>query len=169
MSFRRLVWWAGGGAVLVAVALAAVVAVRLAGGKTGGPVQTVKAPAKTDEVALLAQLDRVLDAERQIKRLQIGLLVWIKNSLTPEQLAKLSAITKDGAASLIDATRNRLTSKVDRVRQAAQKMAASGRDPSAIARMMDEKVKPLLDAGNPLEAEIQLDRILAEIEKSGAN
>src|SRR5260370_18543599 len=45
MSFRRLVRWAFVASVLVAVALAAVVAVRLAGGKTGGPVQTVTAPA----------------------------------------------------------------------------------------------------------------------------
>jgi len=46
MSLRRLVRWAVGAAVLVAVALAAVVAVRLAGGKSGGPVQTEKAPAE---------------------------------------------------------------------------------------------------------------------------
>jgi mono/diheme cytochrome c family protein len=45
MSLRRLVRWAVGAAILIAVALAAVIAVRLAGGKTGGPVQTVTAPA----------------------------------------------------------------------------------------------------------------------------
>ena len=41
MSFRRLVRWAFAAAVLVAVALAAVVVLRLANGKTGGPVQSV--------------------------------------------------------------------------------------------------------------------------------
>src|SRR3954466_10381464 len=46
MTFGRLVRWGFAAAVLVAVALAAVAAVRLSGGKTGGPVQTVKAPAE---------------------------------------------------------------------------------------------------------------------------
>ena len=41
----------------------------------------------------------------------------------------------------------RLTAKVERVKQGVQKWAASGRDPSAILKTMDEKVGPLLDAG----------------------
>src|SRR5207249_2657198 len=45
MSFRRLVRWGIAAGVLVAVALSAVVALRLAGGKTGGPMQAVTAPA----------------------------------------------------------------------------------------------------------------------------
>jgi mono/diheme cytochrome c family protein len=45
MTFGRLVRWGFMAAVLVVVALAAVVAVRLSGGKTGGPMQTVKAAA----------------------------------------------------------------------------------------------------------------------------
>jgi mono/diheme cytochrome c family protein len=43
MTFRRLVRAAFIAAVVVVVALAAVVAVKLAGGKTGGPLQVVKA------------------------------------------------------------------------------------------------------------------------------
>lgn len=42
-----------------------------------------------DEQQTLAQLEKVLTAEREIKRAQIALLVHIKNKLTPEQQAKL--------------------------------------------------------------------------------
>jgi len=42
-----------------------------------------------NEQQVLAQLDRVLDAEREIKRLHIGLAVRLKNRLTPEQQEQL--------------------------------------------------------------------------------
>jgi Spy/CpxP family protein refolding chaperone len=42
-----------------------------------------------DEEKMLAQLDRVLAAERDIKRLQLTLVARIKNKLTPKQCARL--------------------------------------------------------------------------------
>lgn len=42
-----------------------------------------------DETQVLAQLDKVLNAEREVKRTQIALMVRIKNKLTPEQQARL--------------------------------------------------------------------------------
>ena len=42
-----------------------------------------------DEQQVLAQLDKVLGTEREVKRTQIGLMVRIKNKLTPEQQAHL--------------------------------------------------------------------------------
>ena len=42
-----------------------------------------------DEEQMLAQLDRVLAAERDIKRLQLTLVARIKNKLTPKQCAQL--------------------------------------------------------------------------------
>ena len=42
-----------------------------------------------DESQVLSQLDKVLNSERDIKRTQIGLMVRIKNKLTPEQQAQL--------------------------------------------------------------------------------
>lgn len=45
-----------------------------------------------DEQGLLAQLEKLLTAEREIKRAQLTLLVRIKNKLTPEQQAKLFEI-----------------------------------------------------------------------------
>ncbi len=48
----------------------------------------VKSP-QVDEAQTLAQLDKILDAERNIKRTQIALLVRLKNKLTPDQQAQL--------------------------------------------------------------------------------
>jgi Spy/CpxP family protein refolding chaperone len=119
--------------------------------------------AHVDEAALSAQLDKVLDAERDLKHLHVGLLAWIKNLLTPEQQAKLKEITKDGGAPFVEATRQRLNDKIERVKENVQKWSASGRDPSAIAKSMEEKFKPLIEAGKPKEAEAELDRILEQL------
>jgi Spy/CpxP family protein refolding chaperone len=116
-----------------------------------------------DEAALIAQLDKVLDAERDLKHLHIGLLAAIKNLLTPEQQAKLREIMKDGGAQLGEDARKRLTEKVERVKESAQKMAESGRDPSDILRAMEEKFKPLMEAGKAIEAEAELDRVLEQL------
>ncbi len=42
-----------------------------------------------DESQVMAQLDKVLNAEREVKRTQIALMVRIKNKLRPEQQARL--------------------------------------------------------------------------------
>lgn len=54
-------------------------------------VSLVKHP-RVEEQEALAQLEKVLAAEREIKRAQVTLLVRIKNKLTPEQRAKLVEI-----------------------------------------------------------------------------
>jgi len=50
--------------------------------------QTMKSTSVNEQQAL-AQLDKVLDLEREIKRLHIGLAVRLKNRLTPEQQEQL--------------------------------------------------------------------------------
>jgi len=47
---------------------------------------------QVDEAGTLNQLDKVLAGEREIKRAQIGLLIRIKNKLTPEQQSRLREI-----------------------------------------------------------------------------
>jgi Spy/CpxP family protein refolding chaperone len=47
---------------------------------------------QVDEAAVLDEVDRILNLEREIKRAQVGLMVRIKNMLTPAQQAKLSDI-----------------------------------------------------------------------------
>ena len=53
--------------------------------------ETMKAPQVNEEQAL-AQLGKVLDAEREIKTLHMGMAIRIKNKLTPEQQMKLQAM-----------------------------------------------------------------------------
>ncbi len=53
---------------------------------------TLAKQAHIDEQQVLAQLEKVLAAEREIKREQVTLLVRIKNKLTPEQQGKLSEL-----------------------------------------------------------------------------
>jgi Spy/CpxP family protein refolding chaperone len=54
-------------------------------------VSLVKQP-RVKEQEALAQLEKVLAIEREIKRAQVTLLVHIKNRLTPEQQARLVEI-----------------------------------------------------------------------------
>ena len=124
---------------------------------------TLAKPERVEEAAILAQLDKVLDAERELKHLHISLVVAIKNLLTPEQQAKLQEMIKDGGAQFAEATRNRLTEKMDRVKAGAQAWADSGRDPSDVLRNMEQKFKPLIDAGKVVEAEAELDRALEQL------
>jgi Spy/CpxP family protein refolding chaperone len=56
-------------------------------------VALVKQP-QVDEQQALAQLDKVLAAEREVKRTQISLLIHIKDHLRPEQQATLQEIRR---------------------------------------------------------------------------
>ena len=60
-------------------------------------VSLVKQP-RVDEQQALAQLDKVLTAEREIKKEQVTLLVRIKNKLTADQQAKLTELRTKSAS-----------------------------------------------------------------------
>jgi Spy/CpxP family protein refolding chaperone len=53
---------------------------------------------RVDEAAALAQADRVMDLERQIKKTQLSLLISLKNLLTDAQQAKLRQLRGRPAA-----------------------------------------------------------------------
>ncbi len=57
-------------------------------------METMKSTSVNEQQAL-AQLDKVLDLEREIKRLHIGLAVRLKNRLTPEQQDQLQKMRMD--------------------------------------------------------------------------
>ena len=48
--------------------------------------------ATADQSQVLEQVDRILALEREVKRTQMGLLIRIKNTLTPAQQAKLQEL-----------------------------------------------------------------------------
>jgi Spy/CpxP family protein refolding chaperone len=52
---------------------------------------------QVDEQQALAQLDKVLAAEREVKRTQISLLIRIKDHLRPEQQARLQEMRRKAA------------------------------------------------------------------------
>jgi Spy/CpxP family protein refolding chaperone len=56
--------------------------------------ETMKSTSVNEQQAL-AQLDKVLEVEREIKRLHIGLAVRLKNRLTPEQQQQLHNMRMD--------------------------------------------------------------------------
>jgi hypothetical protein len=66
-----------------------------------------------------------------------------------------------------EAIHRRVAAKVERVKDGAHQWEASGRDTSAIAKTMKEKVKPLLEAGKLSEAETELDRVLEQLKADG--
>ncbi len=55
-------------------------------------LQKLLAESSVKETLVIAQLDKVLDQERLIKKSQITLMVRIKNALTDEQKTKLKAL-----------------------------------------------------------------------------
>lgn len=55
---------------------------------------SVMKEATVNEQQALSQLDKILDIEREIKHLHIGLAIRIKNKLTPEQQSKLQGMKR---------------------------------------------------------------------------
>ena len=49
-----------------------------------------------DEAGVLAQVDRILDLERELKKRQVAMLIRIRNLLTPQQRARLAEL-REGA------------------------------------------------------------------------
>jgi Spy/CpxP family protein refolding chaperone len=63
-------------------------------GAMEGLVGLLKQP-KADEAQVIAQLDKVLASEREVKHAQISLLVRIKNNLTAEQQHRLQTLRNE--------------------------------------------------------------------------
>jgi Spy/CpxP family protein refolding chaperone len=51
---------------------------------------------QVDEKAVLAQADRLMDLERQVKKTQLSLMVRLKNLLTPAQQSRLADLRRTG-------------------------------------------------------------------------
>ncbi len=111
---------------------------------------TLLAKDRMDEQAVLDQSDRITSAERESRRAQLGLLISIKNKLTPEQQTKLKGLKTKLLA---------LQSKGKRVEAGVHVWQEQGRDPTPVARVMQE-VEPLIRDGKWDEAEAALDRAL---------
>ena len=106
-----------------------------------------------DEKAIFAQGDKFLDTDREIKHLQLGLLVLIKNTLIPEQQATLNAIKA-------------LDPKIKEATKIADKWKADGRDMSKLEGMKSE-FESALQSGKIKDAEAIVDRALDILNERG--
>ena len=79
----------------------------------------------------------------------------------------LSSINAQTPADSPDARRQRITEKVERVKEGVQQQMANGRNPSAIAKAMQETIRPLMESGKVIEAEAELDRLLEQLKSDG--
>ena len=57
---------------------------------------SVMKESSVNEQQALSQLDKILDTEREIKHLHVGLAIRIKNKLTPEQQSRLQGMKRMG-------------------------------------------------------------------------
>jgi hypothetical protein len=116
--------------------------------------------------AALAQFDRVLNLEREIKRTHLGMVIGIKNKLSPEQQAKLQEIRRRVASGKPpDSLQARIEAKLEKVRAGVEKWQNDGRDPSPIAEIM-QQFEPLMKAGKVNEAEALLEKALTLLGES---
>jgi len=60
-----------------------------------GKLEQLLRAARIDEAAAIAQADKVLGMEREVKKAQLSLLVRIKNLLTPAQQDKLMELRRN--------------------------------------------------------------------------
>ena len=125
-----------------------------------------------NEAAVLAQLDKVLNAEREMKRTQIGVLVRLKNKLTPEQQTKLIELRKQAKPTTEQQSRSgesegpprSLQTKMRRVQELVHKAQADGRNLSSMQPIREE-LEPLVQEKKFKEAEAVLDRALKMLEE----
>ena len=114
-----------------------------------------------DEAVVLAQLDRLLGEEQQIKRLQLGALLRVRNQLTGPQLTEMGTIRGEMIAARRQ-LEQRLTEKLRRVQQLVQLRAQSGQPPNAVVQQM-QQFPQLMQQGKVEEAEAVLDKSLQQL------
>jgi Spy/CpxP family protein refolding chaperone len=123
---------------------------------------------QVDEKAALAQFDKLFDRQREIQRAHLALVLGIKNKLSSEQQAKLREIRSKIAAGQIRSpqeVQRILEGKLQQVQDGVQRWQNEGRDPSAVAEIMQE-FEPLMRDAKHKEAEALLDRVLKLLQES---
>jgi Spy/CpxP family protein refolding chaperone len=123
---------------------------------------------KKDRVELepaLAQMDKLLDAERELRRLELAVQIGVKNHLTPEQQVSLQELKRQEApGSAVGAGLPiAIQAKLEQLQAGMKRWQRDGRDPSAIEQAM-RKFKVLTQGGQFEDAEAVLDNALGMLE-----
>ena len=131
------------------------------------PTWVQNADHKEQATAGMQKLKAQLDAKNfeEAEKTADSILAMMGASARPE--VSLGQGNPGWSVDPAETAHRRLPAKIERVQEGAHQWMASGRDPSAIAKTMEEKVKPLLDAGKFSEAEAELDRVLEQLNKDG--
>ncbi|MCI0536949.1 MAG: hypothetical protein L0Z50_17175, partial [Verrucomicrobiales bacterium] len=118
------------------------------------------APDKPDEAAVQAQLDKLLEIEREVKRALLAMTLRAKAHLTPEQQARLLSLKRAaGESPTVTDAQARVAAKLNRVKQVTQRWKQQGRDLTHV-RGYWSKVESLTQSGQWEEAERMLDKAL---------
>jgi Spy/CpxP family protein refolding chaperone len=123
---------------------------------------------QVEEQAALVQFDKVLNQEREVKRAHLALVLGIKSKLTREQQAKLRDIKSKIAAGQLrspEEVQRLLQAKVQKIQDGVQRWQNDGRDPTAVAEIMQE-LEPLMKQGKHKDADALLDRALKLLNES---
>jgi len=115
----------------------------------------------SDEKAVLSQLDKVVVQERNIRRLQLSLLIRVYNQLNALQQADVQKI-KVEVVNRRRALQQRIQSKLQRAQQLAQQKATAGSPPNDVVEMM-KPFAQLLKEGKVQQAESLLDQAIARL------
>jgi hypothetical protein len=113
-----------------------------------------------DAKACLAQLDKVLEDERVIKRMNLELALLVKAKLTPDQIARLIQLRNQQLAVANNAggAPEALRAKMQQVQTLAQARQQDGRDLTEVRRLM-QQVRTAVQAGRYHAADQMLDQI----------
>jgi len=117
---------------------------------------------RVDESAALAQFEKVLDQERELRRTQLALVLALKNKLTPEQQTKLQEFKKKAAredARPTKAPPASLQEKMKALKAGVKKLEDEGGDATAVGELMQD-FKPLMDKQKFKDAEELIDQAL---------
>jgi Spy/CpxP family protein refolding chaperone len=109
-----------------------------------------------DPAAARLQMDRVLEAERPMKHLQLGLMIAVRNALTPAQQARLRQLPRSDPL----AGHPELAAKMQKVQARVQDWQRRGRDLSPVASRV-QRFEQQMSAGRIAEASATVDDILA--------
>ena len=108
---------------------------------------------KVDEQKVLAAAEKMMNLETPSKRAQLALLIKIKNTLTPDQQAKLREIKDKQAA---------LRPKLQKLQELARQWQAQGGDLSTLEPLKAE-YDQLVRSGKTAEAEALIDKTYKEL------
>ncbi|MDC0937114.1 periplasmic heavy metal sensor [Pirellulales bacterium] len=120
--------------------------------------------ANPEESAVLAQLDEVLNREREMKRLQFTLLFRIRAQLTPAQRDDLQELKAETIAKG-ERMKKRIQGKVLRMQKIVEARMKAGRPPHEAVELI-KSFQELIKDKRPQAAEAVLDKALEILDES---